>query len=134
MILTPAKTPDEYVTYLSGWQRAYVEALRGAVRATAPDLEERLKWGHIVYFYGGPVLLIRAEPSRVLFGFWCGLTGCSGCVRRLGGMLRFCQQGTSTPSSSQAASSRPINSSRRGSFMPGTPDGQRASAKRRLER
>jgi hypothetical protein len=31
-----------------------------------------LKWGHIVYFAHGPVLLIRAEPTRVLFGFWRG--------------------------------------------------------------
>jgi hypothetical protein len=25
-----------------------------------------------VYFLNGPVLLIRAEPTRVLFGFWHG--------------------------------------------------------------
>ena len=42
------------------------------MRAAAPQLEERLKWGHIVYFLAGPVLLIRAEPTRVLFGFWRG--------------------------------------------------------------
>ena len=35
-------------------------------------MEERLKWGHIVFFLNGPVLLIRAEPTRVLFGFWRG--------------------------------------------------------------
>ena len=35
-------------------------------------LEERIKWGHLVYFANGPVLLIRAEESRVLFGFWRG--------------------------------------------------------------
>ena len=40
-------------------------------------LEERIKWGHIVCFSNGPVLLIRAEAARVLFGFWRGkrLTG-----------------------------------------------------------
>ena len=33
--------------------------------------------GHIVCFSNGPVLLIRAEAARVLFGFWRGrrLTG-----------------------------------------------------------
>jgi len=72
MILTPAKTPDEYIACLSGWQRRQAEALRGAVRHAAPALEERLKWGHLVFFLNGPVLLVRAEPQRVLFGFWRG--------------------------------------------------------------
>lgn len=72
MILTAARNPDEYIACLGGWQRTYAQALRCAVRQVAPELEERLKWGHIVYFLNGPVLLIRAEPSRVLFGFWRG--------------------------------------------------------------
>lgn len=72
MILTSAQNPDEYIACLSGWQRTYAEALRSTVRKVAPELEERLKWGHIVYFLDGPVLLIRAEPTRVLFGFWRG--------------------------------------------------------------
>ena len=33
---------------------------------------ERIKWGHLVYTFNGPVLLIRAEQRRVLFGFWRG--------------------------------------------------------------
>ena len=72
MVLTPATTPDEYIECLTGWQRSHAEALRLAVRETEPLLDERLKWGHIVYFLDGPVLLIRAEPARVLFGFWRG--------------------------------------------------------------
>ncbi len=72
MILTSARTPDEYIAGLQGWQRAYAEALRVAVHAAAPGVEEGLKWGHLVYFLNGPVLLIRAEPQRVLFGFWRG--------------------------------------------------------------
>lgn len=72
MVLTPATDPDQYLGYLSGWQRDYAFALREAVREAAPHMEERLKWGHIVYFRNGPVLLIRAEPTRVLFGFWRG--------------------------------------------------------------
>jgi hypothetical protein len=72
MILTPATTPDEYIEYLEGWQRSYVEALRNTVRTAAPELEERLKWGHLVFFSTGPVLIIRAEPKRVLFGFMRG--------------------------------------------------------------
>lgn len=72
MILTPATTPDEYIVCLTGWQHSFAVALRGAVRATAPELQERLKWGHLVYFNTGPVLIIRAEPQRVLFGFMRG--------------------------------------------------------------
>ena len=71
-VLTPATTPDEYIGCLTGWQRSFAEALRNTVRAAAPDLQERLKWGHLVYFSSGPVLIIRAEPKRVLFGFMRG--------------------------------------------------------------
>jgi hypothetical protein len=67
----PAASPDAYVAALSDWRRDLVELLRGAVLAAAP-LEERIKWGHLVYFANGPVLLIRAEDDRVLFGFWRG--------------------------------------------------------------
>jgi hypothetical protein len=35
-------------------------------------MDEVIKWGHIVYLAAGPVLLIRAEDERVLFGFWRG--------------------------------------------------------------
>jgi hypothetical protein len=68
---SPAASPDAYVAELSGWKRTCVENLRGAVRA-ASDLEEVVKWGHLVYLSDGPVLLIRAEEERVLFGFWRG--------------------------------------------------------------
>lgn len=64
-------SPDGYVAALAGWQRSLVERLRKDVRAAAP-LDERIKWTHLVYFSRGPVLLIRAEAKRVLFGFWRG--------------------------------------------------------------
>jgi hypothetical protein len=72
MILTSAKTADEYFAGLSHWQGRYANALRAAVTEAVPELEERLKWGHAVYFLDGPVLLIRAEPTRVLLTFWRG--------------------------------------------------------------
>jgi hypothetical protein len=68
---TPAANPDAYVAALSGWQRACVESLRKAVRS-ARALDEVVKWGHLVYLSNGPALLIRADGSRVLFGFWRG--------------------------------------------------------------
>jgi hypothetical protein len=67
----PAADPDAYVAALRGWRRRCVEELRDTVRKSA-ELEERIKWGHLVYFSNGPVLLIRAEDKRVLFGFWRG--------------------------------------------------------------
>lgn len=68
---TPAASPDAYVAALDGWRHARVEALRTAVLDAAP-LDEVIKWGHLVYLSNGPVLLIRAEEERVLFGFWRG--------------------------------------------------------------
>jgi hypothetical protein len=67
----PASSPDDYVAALSGWQRATVEQLRVVVLGSAA-LNEVIKWGHLVYLSNGPVLLIRAEETRVLFGFWRG--------------------------------------------------------------
>jgi hypothetical protein len=67
----PAANPDAYVAALTGWQRACVAELRAAVR-TNRRLAEVVKWGHLVYFSNGPVMLIRAEESRVLLGFWRG--------------------------------------------------------------
>ena len=67
----PAADPDAYVRALTGWRRECVDTLRAAVRKAA-KLEETIKWGHLVYRANGPVLLIRAEDERVLFGFWRG--------------------------------------------------------------
>lgn len=67
----PAASPEAYVEALSGWRLELVKSLRKAVRGAAP-LDEAIKWGHLVYFSDGPVLLIRAEDERVLFGFWRG--------------------------------------------------------------
>src|SRR3954470_8036518 len=67
----PAASPDAYVTALAGWQRAMVDKLRQSVLACG-GVDEVIKWGHLVYLSNGPVLLIRAEEHRVLFGFWRG--------------------------------------------------------------
>lgn len=66
-----AASPDEYVAALDGWRRECVMRLRKAVGSES-RLDEVIKWGHLVYLCEGPVLLIRAEESRVLFGFWRG--------------------------------------------------------------
>ncbi len=66
-----AESPDAYVASLKGWQAVLVKALRAATLGAA-ELQEQIKWRHLVYFSGGPVLLIRAEEQRVLCGFWRG--------------------------------------------------------------
>ena len=68
----PASTPDAYVAALSGWHGQLVRALRKEALAAARGVDEQVKWGHLVYFSGGPAFLIRAEEDRVLFGFWRG--------------------------------------------------------------
>ncbi len=67
----PAASPDAYVAALTGWQRATVEHLRSVVMSSA-KLDEVIKWGNLVYLSNGPVLVIRSEDRRVLFGFWRG--------------------------------------------------------------
>ena len=67
----PAPSPDAYVAALDGWRWDLAERLRAAVRSVG-GLTEVIKWGHIVYLSEGPVLLIRVEDERVLFGFWRG--------------------------------------------------------------
>ena len=74
--VTPAANPDAYVAALDGWHRKCVDALRTTVRTSAV-LEEVVKWGHLVYLANGPVLLIRAEDSRILLGFWRGQRLCA---------------------------------------------------------
>jgi len=71
MMSTTAATPAEYVALLRGWRKKCVTALRFTVRASA-RFDEAIKWGNLVYVSNGPVLMIRAEDERVLFGFWRG--------------------------------------------------------------
>jgi hypothetical protein len=68
---TPAADPKAYLASLAGWRRECVQALRTAA-LSASAIDEVIKWGHLVYSANGPVLLIRAESERVLFGFWRG--------------------------------------------------------------
>ena len=69
---TPAATPDAYVAALSGWRAKLVRMLRAESLAAVEGLDEKIKWGNLVYFSVGPTFMIRAEEQRVLFGFWRG--------------------------------------------------------------
>jgi hypothetical protein len=67
----PAASPDAYVAALNGWQRTMVEHLRAGVRESR-SIAEVIKWRNLVYLSNGPMIVIRAEAHRVLFGFWRG--------------------------------------------------------------
>ena len=66
-----AKTVDEYVAGLSGWQAEAVAALRRDILA-AGGVTEAFKWGHPVYEAGGPVCLVKAHKAHVTFALWRG--------------------------------------------------------------
>lgn len=66
-----ASSPDAYIAALSGWQRDRAEMMRAAIMAAAP-FDETIKWTNLVFLAEGPCILIRAEESRVLLGFWRG--------------------------------------------------------------
>ncbi|WP_033073161.1 DUF1801 domain-containing protein [Sphingopyxis sp. MWB1] len=67
-----ASSPDAYIAALSGWQRDRAEMMRAAIMGAAP-FEETIKWTNLVFLAKGPCILIRAEESRVLLGFWRGI-------------------------------------------------------------
>lgn len=67
-----AASPEGCVAALTGWRRASVDRLRAAVRASA-ELEEVIRWGHLVYF----------SNSLALRGNFPGRVGVAGWVRSL---------------------------------------------------
>lgn len=71
-----AVSPDAFVAELSGWQAELVTMLRAAI-SRAAEFDEAIKWGNLVFFHGGPCILIHVEEARMVLGFWRGkrLTG-----------------------------------------------------------
>ena len=67
-----AKTVDEYVAGLAGWQAEAVSAIRQIVREAAPKATEAYKWAQPVYEENGPFAWIKAYKSYINFGFWRG--------------------------------------------------------------
>ena len=67
-----AKTVDEYIAGVSGWQAEAVAALRADILA-AGGVTEGFKWGHPIYESAeGPVCLFKAHKAHVTFGLWRG--------------------------------------------------------------
>ncbi len=78
-------SPDAFIDNLSGWRRDCAKALRDAINAGAP-FDETIKWHNLVFLSNGPCILIHAEESRILLGFWRGqrLTGLDPRIRPSG--------------------------------------------------
>lgn len=66
-----AKSVDDYLAGLSGWQAQAVAELRAHLLA-AGGLTEVFKWAEPVYESGGPVCWIKAHKAHVTLGFWRG--------------------------------------------------------------
>ncbi len=66
-----AASPDAFVAELSGWQVRLAATLRAAINRAA-EFDEAIKWGNLVFFHGGPCILIHVEEARMVLGFWRG--------------------------------------------------------------
>ncbi|HLF80488.1 MAG TPA: DUF1801 domain-containing protein [Anaerolineales bacterium] len=85
-----AKTVDEYIAGLQGWQQELVAAIRAIVQEAAPEASESIKWAQPVYEVGGPFAYIKAHSGSVNFGFWRGvdLTDPGGLLEGTGDKMR----------------------------------------------
>jgi hypothetical protein len=85
-----AKTVDEYIAGLQGWQQEVVAAIRAIVQEAAPEAKESIKWAQPVYEVDGPFAYIKAHSGSVNFGFWRGvdLTDPGGLLEGTGGKMR----------------------------------------------
>jgi len=68
-----AKTVDEYIDGLEGWQKDVAAQVRGIVTSTAPEAKESIKWAQAVYEANGPFSYFKAFKNSVNFGFWRGV-------------------------------------------------------------
>jgi len=70
--MAKAKTVDEYIAGLEGWQAEVVASLRAIIREAAPQATESIKWAQPVYEDHGPFCYMKAFKNHVNFGFWRG--------------------------------------------------------------
>jgi hypothetical protein len=68
-----AKTVDDYIDGLDGWQTDVAGRIRAIVTTTAPEAKESIKWGQPVYEVNGPFCYMKAFKNSVNFGFWRGI-------------------------------------------------------------
>ena len=70
--MAKAKSVDDYLAGLDGWQAEVVRTVRNVVNEAAPEAASSIKWSQPVFEQNGPICYIRAFKSHVNFGFWRG--------------------------------------------------------------
>jgi uncharacterized protein YdeI (YjbR/CyaY-like superfamily) len=67
-----AKDPrvDAYIAKSAGFAKPILRALRAAVHAGCPEVEETLKWGHPSFSHHGMLCGMAAFKAHCTFGFW----------------------------------------------------------------
>jgi hypothetical protein len=90
-----AKTPpiaassiDGWIAALEPWQQQLVGAFAALVARTVQEASAYVKWGHPVWDFRGPFVLIKPYGGHVTVGFWRGaqLTDTAGILEGGGGM------------------------------------------------
>ena len=70
--MAKAKSVDDYIAGLDGWQSDAVSSVRDIVNRSAPKAASSIKWSQPVFEQDGPFCYIRAFKNHVNFGFWRG--------------------------------------------------------------
>ncbi|MCH7734785.1 MAG: DUF1801 domain-containing protein [Chloroflexi bacterium] len=70
--MAKAKSVDDYIAGLEGWQSEVVSLVRDIVEGSAPDAGASIKWSQPVFEQNGPFCYVRAFKNHVNFGFWRG--------------------------------------------------------------
>ena len=71
--MAKAKSVDDYIAGLAGWQSEVVIRVRGIVKESAPEASASIKWSQPVFEQNGPFCYVRAFKNHVNFGFWRGV-------------------------------------------------------------
>ncbi|GAB2694774.1 YdeI family protein [Mucilaginibacter koreensis] len=69
MEATNVKT-DEYIAKAADFAKPILMHIRALVHRACPQIEEKIKWGHVHYDYKGPVCHMAAFKQHCAMGFW----------------------------------------------------------------
>jgi uncharacterized protein YdeI (YjbR/CyaY-like superfamily) len=61
---------DAYIAGAAPFARPILTRIRKAFHAAAPEIEERIKWGHVSFVSNGIVGGMAAFQAHATFGFW----------------------------------------------------------------
>ena len=70
--MKPKKSPSDWLQVLDPYLRAIAGLLRDVVLKAAPDLDEAIKWGNLVYQRKGLVCYLAAAKGHISLGFFNG--------------------------------------------------------------